>query len=244
MDPWIRRFHPAPDAAARVVCLPHAGGAATFYHPLSLALSPTVDVLTVQYPGRQDRRGEPCVADFAELVAELTRRLRPWADRPLAIFGHSLGSLLAFEVARRLGDAVVGIFASGHRPPALHRIGRFVFTDEELVADLRRLSGTGAALFDDDEAVAMVLPGLRGDYRASASYRHTPGDTVGCPILALTGDSDPEVSVDEAARWADHTTGEFDLRVYPGDHFFVAAHTAAIAGRVTDHVARWSSVSA
>jgi pyochelin biosynthesis protein PchC len=246
---WVRRFHPARDGAARLVCLPHAGGAATFFFPLSQALSPLVEVLAVQYPGRQDRRAEPCVEDLSRMADLLAGELRPWADRPIALFGHSMGALLAFEVALRLGRdgaAPSGVFASGHRPPSLHRVvaGDRAFHDEELIADLRRLSGTEAAMLDDDETLRMILPCLRGDYRASASYRYRPGELVDCPLLALTGDADPEVTVAEAGVWREHTTGPFEFRVFSGGHFYLAAHQAAIADTIKDALGDWAPLGA
>lgn len=101
-SPWIRRYSPVTDARARLLCLPHAGGSAPFYLPFARALAPDVDVLTVQYPGRQDRRHEPCIDSITDLADSLTGEVLPWADRPLAIFGHSMGAMIAFELALRL----------------------------------------------------------------------------------------------------------------------------------------------
>ncbi|MDQ0954324.1 surfactin synthase thioesterase subunit [Streptomyces phaeochromogenes] len=99
---WIRRYHPAPDASTRLVCFPHAGGSATFYHPVSRALSPEIDVVAVQYPGRQERRTEPLVDSVEKLADLIVPELEPWLDRPLTFFGHSMGASLAYEVALRL----------------------------------------------------------------------------------------------------------------------------------------------
>src|ERR1700712_4687720 len=115
---WIRRFHESPGASARLVCFPHAGGAATYFYPLSRTLAPSIEALAVQYPGRQDRRAEPCVDDIHELADLVAPALLEWADRPLALFGHSMGATLAFEVAGRLEKAGVrpaGLFVSGRR---------------------------------------------------------------------------------------------------------------------------------
>src|SRR5687767_15700848 len=97
---WIRQYHPAPGSPIRLVCLPHAGGSASFYFPVSRSLSPEVDVLAVQYPGRQDRRHEPMVADIPALSRLVADELAGWLDKPLALFGHSMGASLAFEVAQ------------------------------------------------------------------------------------------------------------------------------------------------
>ncbi|GAB3799124.1 hypothetical protein GCM10027605_12030 [Micromonospora zhanjiangensis] len=142
-SPWIRNFQPAPDAPAQLVCLPHAGGSAAFYLPMARALTPGVDVLAIQYPGRQDRRREgfvPSVQQMAELIA---REIRPLLDQPTALFGHSMGAAIGFELAALLeadGADLLGLFVSGRRAPsamrdeAVHRLA-----DRELIEELKRL---------------------------------------------------------------------------------------------------------
>ncbi|GLX50455.1 thioesterase [Streptomyces hygroscopicus subsp. hygroscopicus] len=232
-DPWVRRFHPAPRASARLVCFPHAGGSATFYFPLSAALRGTADVVAVQYPGRQDRHQEKGIETIAELADRAHQALLPYADRPLTLFGHSMGAIVAFEVARRLerdGEAPVHLFASARRAPSaaasenVHRRD-----DDGLIAEMRRLSGTDARLLDDEEVLRMVLPALRSDYTAIETYRATPSTVVTTPITALTGDTDPRVTPDEARAWRTHTTGPFDLKVFPGGHFYLTDRIAELS---------------
>ncbi|MFE2107825.1 thioesterase II family protein [Kitasatospora sp. NPDC059463] len=237
-DRWIRRFHPRPDAAVRLVCLPHAGGSASYFLPVSRAMPPSVDVLCVQYPGRQDRRAEPLVDNVPDLADQVLAALLPWTDRPLAFFGHSLGATLAFEVARRLerqkGLVAAGLFASGRRAPSTHRVETVHLRDDDgLIADIRELSGTDDRLLGDEEILRMILPATRADYRAAETYAYEPGEALRCPLSALVGDDDPKVTVAEAAAWADHTEGPFDLRVFPGGHFYLADHQAAVIEAVT-----------
>lgn len=158
---WIRRFHPS-DAPVRVVCFPHAGGAASYFHSMSRTLSAEMDVLAVQYPGRQERRGEPCVDDLSELADLVLDEIRPWADRPLAFFGHSMGALLGFEVARRLereGVTPATLFVSGRCAPRLARHGDVhLRSDDELVAAVRKLNNGDLRLLDEPEARDLLLP--------------------------------------------------------------------------------------
>jgi surfactin synthase thioesterase subunit len=227
---WIRRFHPAPDAPARLVCFPHAGGSASYFFPVSRALAPRADVLGVQYPGRQDRRHEPCVGDLIELAEMIVPQLEPWLDRPVTFFGHSLGASLAFEVARRLpGADLRALFVSGRGAPTRPRDeGMHLVDDHRLVADLARMSGTDAAVLRDEEILRTVLPALRADYRAAETYRYQPGPPLTCPVTALIGDRDDQVTEPEARAWSDRTTGPFDLRVFPGGHFYLNEHAAAV----------------
>lgn len=224
-DKWIRRYHRAPDSPVQLVCFAHAGGSASFFFPVSRAMSPAVEVSAVQYPGRQDRRAEPNIDDIATLADAIFPVVRPLTDRPLAFFGHSMGAIIAYEVALRLeadgAPPLTRLYASGRRAPsryrqeAVHRLG-----DAGLIADMRKLSGTNAGLLGDPETLAMILPSVRSDYKAIETYTHTPGRTVSCPIRALIGDSDPKVTVEEAKAWSEHTTGSFDMRVFPGGHFY------------------------
>lgn len=240
-DLWIRRYRSGPSSATQLVFFPHAGGSASFYRPYCMALSDRFNTLAVQYPGRQDRRTEPCVADLHVLAELLFVQLRKLADRPIAFFGHSMGALLAFEVARhfeqRLGTSPVRLFVSGRRAPSRPRDERWQLTgDEGLIAEIRELSGTDPTLLGDDEMLTMILDPLRADYRAVEHYRFSPEPSLRCPVTALTGASDPRTSYDEASSWRDHTTGDFGIQVFPGGHFFINENLDAISGLVTEQL--------
>lgn len=231
-DPWIRRFQPAPEAPVRLVCLPHAGGSAALYAPYARALAPVADVLAIQYPGRQDRRAEPGVTRL-ELLADLvTDALGAWTDRPLVVFGHSMGALLGYEVTARLeaaGTPPRALVASGRRAPSRYREESVhLRTDEGVVRELRHLGGVDPAFLDEPELRAMILPAVRSDYEAIETYRHPPRAPLRTPLAVLTGDSDPQVTTEEAAAWAAHTTGDFTLRTFPGGHFYLNEHTPQV----------------
>ena len=239
---WIRRFHPAPTAPARLVCFPHAGGSASYFHPVSAALAPSVEVLAVQYPGRQDRYAEPPVDDLFVLADQLVDVLAPELTGPVAFFGHSMGASLAFEVARRLeerGTQLLALFVSGRRAPSAFRDERVhEKADDELLAEVKRLSGTDSRVLEDDEILRMVLPALRSDYKAAELYRYRPGPDVGCPVVALIGDRDPKVTEAEARQWAERTSGGFELHSYPGGHFYLNDHAAAVIRLIGERLAR------
>ncbi|MFE6525379.1 thioesterase II family protein [Streptomyces sp. NPDC057794] len=240
-DLWIRRFRPSPDAAGRLVCFPHAGGSASFYVPVADALSPGVDVLAIQYPGRQDRRNEPGPASVAELADGVAAALAGWDDRPLTFFGHSMGALVAFETARRMertGAGPVRLFASGRRAPSRTR-DEHVHTldDDGVVAELRALAGTDAKVLQDEELLRMVLPAIRSDYRAVETYRCEPGARLRCPVTVLTGDADPRTSLEEARAWSGHTEGDCDVRVFSGGHFFLSERPGEVLAVLTEHFA-------
>ncbi|MGW8358585.1 thioesterase II family protein [Streptomyces wedmorensis] len=238
---WIRRFRPAPDAPVRLVCFPHAGGSATFFLELAKDLSPDVEVLAVQYPGRQDRRKEPLIETVTGLAESAAAALLPWADRGLALFGHSLGSIVAYEVARLLrgkGHAPVALFASGRRAPSVERteLGSRV-DDDTLLRTLQSLGGTHPMVFEDKELVRLALPAIRADYAAAETYRYRPGPPLSCPLTMLTGEDDPMVSPQDAVAWREHTSAEFDLITLPGGHFYLTEQHAAVTRAITDRLA-------
>jgi len=241
-DPWLRRFHPAPRAATALVVFAHAGGSASYFHRLSELLRPDVDVFAVQYPGRQDRRREPCLESVDQLAEGVLPSVQSLAGRPFALFGHSLGASVAFEVARRLEDLgrpASMLFASGrpapqaHRSLGIHRLGDAAFIDA-----IRRMQGTDLRLLDDPEVVAMVMPSLRADYRAAETYSYRPGPPLSSPIVGLQGVDDPYVSVDEVRAWVNQTRAEFELFTYPGGHFYLADHWAAVADTLRQQLSR------
>ncbi|QKW18557.1 thioesterase [Kitasatospora sp. NA04385] len=239
-DLWCRRFHPSPAATRRLVCFPHAGGSASFYFPVSAALHGPVDLLAVQYPGRQDRRGEAGVHDLHRVADEVAEALRPRDDLPLTLFGHSMGALVAFEVARRIeraGGRVDHLFVSGRKGPSAARPDpAHPVDDEGIVAELREMNGTESRLLEDEELLEMVLPALRADYRAVGAYRPDRDAAVGCPVTALVGDRDRWAPVPEVERWRDRTTAAFDLRVFPGGHFYLSSRADEVAAVLRGHL--------
>jgi surfactin synthase thioesterase subunit len=237
---WLRRYRPTTTPTARLVCLPHAGGSAAYYLPLAAALSPGVDVLAVQYPGRQDRRSEPAIDDLAVLADRVAAVLAGMHDLPLSIFGHSMGASLGFEVIRRLearGEHPVRLFASGRRAPSelrdenTHRLG-----DDAILAEVRKLNGTNSVLLNDDELMRAALPALRADYKAAERYSAPARATMAASITVLTGDRDPKTTIAEAEAWGRHTTGDCDVHVFTGGHFFLSDEAEAVTKVLRAHL--------
>lgn len=241
-DLWIRRFHPSPDALVSLVCLPHAGGSASYYVPVSRGLHAVADVLAIQYPGRQDRRTTSCLETIEALADGVFEALHSWTDRPLALFGHSMGASVAYELALRLDKAdtpPTALFASGRRAPSRHRDEKIhLLPDDGLLADVRSLSGTDATILQDNEILRIALPAIRADYKAAETYRGQEDTSLSCPIHVHIGDADPKVSPDEARAWENHTTGPFTFTAYPGGHFYLNTHTSEIIESIATELHR------
>ncbi|SDE02170.1 thioesterase II family protein [Streptomyces prasinopilosus] len=239
-DPWIRPLRGAAAPRARVLFLPHAGGAASFYAPFAGWFPEGYDVTAVQYPGRQERFGEPFVTTVEGLADRLVPSLRRWAAQPvpLVLFGHSMGASVAFESVLRLGrDRLTEhcrLVVSGRTAPSVPRESPVPDSDREILDHLAALGGTDPEIVRDPDLMDLFLPVLRNDYRAIARYRADPGAVVDTPVLCLTGDRDPQVAPEGAAAWKNHTTAGFRLETLPGDHFFLTDDPGTVVRLVTE----------
>ncbi|MFJ1749739.1 alpha/beta fold hydrolase [Streptomyces sp. NPDC088116] len=239
-DLWLRRYRPCAAPAVRLVCFPHAGGSASSFLPFVRELPDEVEVLAVQYPGRQDRRAEPLIDNVESLVGPLADVLGAQSDRPLVLFGHSMGATVAYEVARvleRRGTGPAALVVSGRRAPTTsRRTAVHLYDDERLIAELRSLDGTDQSLLTDPELLELVLPAIRNDYRAVGHYVHRPGAPLACPLTVLTGVDDPDVTVEEAAAWRD-VAARAHVRTFPGGHFFLYQRTAEVCAAIVSALA-------
>jgi surfactin synthase thioesterase subunit len=232
---WFKRLGPPGQERAgtpQVVCFPHSGGSASVYRPLGLELAGGLQVVAVQYPGRQDRHDEPVITDLHELADRIADALRQAAgEAPSVFFGHSMGAILAYEVAQRLGDeGPCSLVASGRPAPSRVRLTTsYQLDDTALAEQVSWLGGTATELLEHPEMRSLLLPMIRGDYRASETYRPRGDEPLNCPLLALGGDADPVASLDDIRAWSDHTTGPFRLETLSGGHFYLQDHWPAVA---------------
>jgi surfactin synthase thioesterase subunit len=193
-----------------------------------------IQVLPVQLAGRGWRLNEPPVRDLDRLAEAVSESILPLTDLPYAVFGHSMGAWLAFEVVRSLearGSRPVCLFASGRRAPSmpdsdapLRHLG-----DEAFVREVQtRYGGIPAEILADAEVLSLLLPALRADIEALETYLYTPAPSLVCAIVALGGEQDPRVPVEHLAPWASETSGGFDVATFAGGHFYFQDGPAAV----------------
>lgn len=237
----LRTFTHVGNPSARIVCFPHAGGSASYFFPLAKLMPADVELNAVQYPGRQDRRHEPFEDNLARMADRICGELEPASGVPVALLGHSMGALLAFEVCLRLeagGHQVRRLWASAAPAPSLHVAERLhLVADEDLVALLQRLDGTSTELLSDPDILAMVLPAFRHDLKAIETHGYPVPDLVDAPITALIGDQDATVTPDRVAGWRSSTRAEFDLISFSGGHFYLGQAFPRVARLLIDDMA-------
>ncbi|MCX0241716.1 thioesterase II family protein [Streptomyces drozdowiczii] len=223
---WMECVRAVPGAAFRVVCFPHAGGTAAFFRHWA---SPggRFEVYAVRYPGRAERAAEPCATEVRGLAAGVAPAVAALADRPVALFGHSMGAWAAFETAlllERDGVSLSHLFVSGaSAPPARPApAGLETASPDELAATLVRLGGTDPALLEDPGLLDRYFPYIRADLLMASRYAADPADRVGCPVTGVLGDADPVTGPGQAAGWSHRTTGGFRQLTFSGGHFYLA----------------------
>jgi medium-chain acyl-[acyl-carrier-protein] hydrolase len=225
-DRWIeRKVKGSP--LLRMFCFPYAGGGTRSFRLWADRLGPNLEICAIQLPGRERRLSEPAFRSADQAVETLVEVLRPDLDRPFVLFGHSMGAILAYEIARgvltRGGVEPRGLFVSGRRAPhlpsrrrALHGVPR-----DELIAEIKALNGTPEEVFEHPDLVDLVLPTLRSDFELVETYAQRAGPVLTCPVIAMSGSEDREVLPEELAGWRSVTTGSFKTLFFEGHHFYL-----------------------
>lgn len=243
--PVLLNPQPRPRAAHRLVVFPHAGGSPSFYRGWSGAADPDIEVSLVQYAGREQRIGEPPLPDARAVAAEVSDALRATVtrgdSRPLALFGHSMGAIIAYETALALTDIEPSaLFVSSRRAPATvaPRPGPVpTRTDEEILSHLRGLGSTPMSLFDNRAIRDLYLPVLRADYHLVDTYAPGPDShTLPLPVTALWGTEDPTADAPLMTPWRDTTTDRFRPRPFDGGHFYLVDHRDSVLKLVREQL--------
>lgn len=234
-NPWIRCIKPRPDARIRLYCIPHAGGGASAYRTWQDGLPSIVEVRAVQLPGRENRLMETPFSSATEAAKALADVVEPELSGTWALFGHSMGALVGYELLRELarrGATLPGrFFASAFRAPQVANPDEPIheLPDAEFLDELnRRYDAVPAAARESEELLELILPGLRADTTVCDVYRHEGGEPLSVPISALGGERDTIVRPELLEAWADRTSAGFDLTLFPGDHFYLQADEKAL----------------
>lgn len=243
MTRWFCRTGTAAHAKARLFCFPPAGGTAAAFLPWQPLLGSGVELWAVEPPGRGLRLAEPPPHNMDDLVGQATDAIAASADRPFALFGHSLGALVAFEVARSLRRAgrpgPVSLWVAGAEGPRTRLIQRRVhdLPDAQLVAVLREYGGTRPEVLDDPEMMELLMPMIRADFALSERYAYRAEEPLDVTVHVLLGDHDPYVDPARAKGWSYETSRPVQRHVFAGGHFFPTAHQAGLTALIAADLA-------
>ena len=234
-NPWVSTWALQKTANFRLFCFPHAGGNSSLFTGWPDLLPQNASLLPVQLPGRQERIRERAIDRMSELVNAIADGLAPLLNGTFVFFGHSLGGLISFELARHLRhkgqQEPAALFLSGCRGPhiPLNRPMLHLLPDNEFIDVLqKRYDGIAPQIAAEKELMQLLLPTIRADVKCFETYEFHSASPLACPISVFGGSQDNQVSVADLNAWRQHTTGQLSLRMYPGDHFYVAQHYEAI----------------
>lgn len=233
-NPWMSCARLSPKVRLRLFCFPYSGAGASVFYGWSAVLPPAIEVCPMQLPGRENRLMDPPFAQLPPLVEAAGKALLPYLDKPFAFFGHSLGALVTFELARllRRDHALrpVKLFVSGHSAPhipdtepPIHNLPQTEFLER-----IRGLNGMSEAVLENAELMELLVPILRADFSICETYAYRDGTPLDCPISALGGLQDRHVSRADLEGWRQHTSASFSLRMFPGGHFYLNSQRALL----------------
>jgi len=240
---WLVGPVPVQAPRFRLLCVPHAGGAPSAYRPWASLLPPDTELVVAQLPGRESRYGEPALEQVAPVVTALSEALQTLPPLPLVLFGHSMGALIAYELAQALRarhlPAPALLAVSGHGSPLNpdHYTRLLDVDTEDFVAEVsRRYGGIPAPILADPTLLQFFLPLLRADFSLVANYRAGPRPALDCPLLVLGGEADPHVGTPALEEWRACTSNQCSVRLFPGGHFYLAEQASEVLE------ALWSSL--
>lgn len=223
---WIFTPRRRRNPRVRLLCFPHAGGGSQQFAAWADDLPPDVELCAVRLPGRESRINEPPYSDIQPLISAVANGLARVLEQPFMLFGHSMGALVAFELARfvaQRGRCPLLLCVSAMAAPQCTFVGRLIHAlpDDEFIAALRDLGGTPPEVLRHRELMELLLPTLRADFRLLETYEYVGMPPLRCPILALGGDADPTVPLNELSAWREQTASWFRQLVFPGNHFYL-----------------------
>lgn len=247
---WVTTIKARPQARLRLFCLSYAGGSAATYFSWSEHLPDSIEVCPIQLPGRGPRLREQAFSALPPLISDLAPALYPYLDRPFALFGHSMGSFVAFELAqeiRRLyGLEPVVLCVSGRRPVHLSEPYTHIrhLPDSEFLQALHRRYGMLEHVLRNPDLSTVFLPILRADFSICETYQPSTEQPFSCPLIAYAGLSDRDVHAHELAQWRRYTSNVFTMNVLPGNHFFIETHQDAFMRKLRADLSVFSQVPA
>ncbi|BAZ20930.1 putative thioesterase [Kalymmatonema gypsitolerans NIES-4073] len=247
VNSWVTCPKPNPHASLRLFCFPYAGGSSLIFRTWVNSLPKSLEVCPVELPGRLTQMKSPPFTRMEPLVSAIAPILLPYLDKPFALFGHSMGALVSFELTRLLRReydiSPIHLFISGHRAPQIPDLDPPIHAldEPEFIEDLRRLNGTPKAVLENAELMQLLIPILRADFAVLETYVYSPAPTLNVPITVFGGLQDSEVSSSELQAWQEQTNAAFSRQMFSGDHFFVHSAQSLLLQSLSQELDRITS---
>ena len=245
---WFLRACQHSGAKLRLFCFPYAGGAASTYRSWSGQIPQTVEIVSVELPGRGKRVAELPIRRLPVLIEALTPMMIPLLDMKFAFFGHSMGAIVAFELARELRRRnerqPEQIFVSGRQAPQVpSEIRTYDLPEDEFRTELLRLKGTPIEVLEHSELMSLMLPLLRADFELAQTYEYRDEAPLHCPIAVYGGLQDYDTPREALLPWKQQTDAQFSLHMLPGDHFFLRSASSKLLGLLRQELSRMTIAS-
>jgi surfactin synthase thioesterase subunit len=241
VTPWISCYKPRPDALLRLFCFPHGGGGPQAFKSWADNLPKEIEVYCLNLPGRFSRRNDPPIHNMPELSDQIVHALSAYLDKPFALFGHSVGALVAYEVTRGLEEKgsplPVRLLVSAHKVPhdALEEEPMYNLPDQELVQKIIDLGLVPAEVLENKELIDFILPPLKADFEVSETYKYTERNPLPVAITAMGGEGDTLLSPEDLDAWKEYSSLSFQSFLYKGDHFY----TETLQKEVLKDISQW-----
>lgn len=231
---WYLEYKKNPSACIRLFCFHHSGGGASAYYPWVEHLSPKIEMIGIQLPGRENRFIEPLNCDLKDIVAKLSDGFSLYKDKPFFVFGHSLGALISFEFIKSIRQLyalsplhiIISAAKAPHLPFRMKPLSQL--DDKALKEELRVYDGIDGRILSNDEILDIFFPIIRSDFSISEQYKSFQSKPIPCDILALSGNQDQTVTPEEILAWSRYTIGNFEHLSFDGGHFFIKDHKKKI----------------
>ncbi|MBS0271692.1 MAG: thioesterase [Proteobacteria bacterium] len=245
---WYLEYKKNSNAALRLFCFHHSGGGASTYHPWIEYLSPHIEMIAIQLPGRENRFTEPLNSDLNYIITQLSKNFDHYKNKPFIVFGHSLGGLLSYEFIKAIYQAyslypchiVVSAAKAPHMPYRRKILSQL--DDKLLKEELKAYNGIDESIQNEPELLDLFLPIIRSDFSIIENYSFRGSASFPCDILAFSGIEDHAVNEEEILGWSVYTTGKFKHMPFSGRHFFIKDHQKEIIKIINQIAERYSKL--
>lgn len=235
---WLVRNRVGKNTDFRLFCFSYAGGNAATFRRWHEVLAENVEVVSIQLPGRANRYGEPVITEMDSLIDQLLSAMSGCLDKPYALFGHSLGSRIAFQLAvecskRRLRMPSHFIGSASRSPDLPIGIGDiYKLPDEEFLTEMGKLNGTPISILENKDLMQMLLPQLKADFCLAYEYQYTGDIKLDIPLSIFSGKEDTEITYNQLQKWGDYFITSPDITMFEGGHFFIDDENSGIVDKV------------